>query len=371
MSYLGCDNCTDLGYCEAIVKGIEAVNGQNNTSTRVTPVGTVQALFDPINLEGASYQEIQGSEGETRKVRVKRIPRGTSSEAVSTLSCDTSTTATYTEQMICVTEQASITFEVGLDELRAYCGDTLRVVNGGAGTPLFGDFVSKIMAKMNGLRSHIDENVIAMIFANAGQNIVTGNNTPTAVPMIQTLDGAKVEKGIQEIVHQMKENEVYGGFLAIGSGNFDRFNTSAQFGCCNQYGLNWGAMIDSAPYRYYTDVNVLPITTIPNLFFALAPGAVQFFFVNDTLVGKQNMDRRHGDSIYGLVPDPYLPGLNYDIAIQETNCSGGSRQPKWQISMYLQYGLAFIPDNAFGAGDRLRNGSGISNGVFLYEATSI
>lgn len=364
--------CPIEGYCEAVTRGLAGVNGVNNTTFKATPVGTLQVLFDPVNRSQAEYIPDIMDGDSVRRIRVRRIPRATEHDAVNYNTCDITSTAKYVEQCITVNKSVSISFETTKEEMQRYCAAELALQNDpGASIPLFNDHLNKILSQMNGIREKINKNVITTILANVGVNVATGSSSPFPLPMLYAANGGKVELGIQLLDHHMSENEVYGQYLIAGHGIFDRFNTSMQFGCCNQYGVNWDAMSASSPYRYYKDLKLREVTGNPDIFLVFAPGAVQFVYYNDTILGKMD-GKRHGNTIYGTIIDPLVPGLRYDVAIEELNCEGNLRKPRWIVTLYLNYDIVFIPDNAFKRGlDRLHPAAGISNGVFQFIATQI
>jgi len=372
MSSITPGSLQQLGYCEALLIGIEQINGCNNTTFKSTPVGVTQALLDPANTADARYEIHDGPS--VRTLRVKRIPRGTYTEAEDQVSCDLTTTATINEQIIEVNEHVNISFEIDNADMERYCREAWNLVNTGGqqgDISFMQQHLQFLNSKMNGLRERINRKVIAKLLANVGVNITTGTNAATQLDLLDSTTGAKIEKGIQSIMFDMVNNEVYCQPLIVGLGNFERFNTSANYGCCNSSGLSWDSMIASAPYKYYQDVHLPALAPNNNHFLALAPGATQFVYYNNRGLGRTSIDSRHGDTIYGLIPDPMLPGVFYNVAIQEKNCVDGMRRPSWAISLYLYYDVAFIPDNAFSADDRLRTPAGISNGVYLYEALAI
>lgn len=372
-SYLPDISCCPIeGYCDAVSRGLAGVNGVNNTSFKATPVGVLQLLFDPTNREQAEYvTDINDSNGAVRRIRVKRIPRATEEDAVDIITCDSTTVSKYVEQCVTVNKEASISFEVTKEEMQRYCAAELAIQNEpGATIPLFQDHLNKILAVMNGLRERINAQITATILSNIGINVVTNSATPFPLPMLYAANGGKVEKGIQLLEAHLAENEVYGQYLIAGAGIFDRFNTSIQYGCCNQFGINWDAMNAAAPYRYYRDFKLRELTGNPDIFLVFAPGAVQFVYYNDTILGRLD-GQRHGNTLYGTMIDPLVPGLRYDVAIEETNCDGVRRAPKWIVTLYLNFDVVFIPDNAYKPGDRLRPAAGTSNGVFQFIATEI
>jgi len=369
-SYSDYSCCPIEGYCAALTRGLAAVNGVNNTTFKATPVGTLQLLFDPENRQEASYDVMDGNS--VRQIRVKRLQRSTELDTEDGITCPDPNPMPYVEQCITVNKGVTISFESTMEEMQKYCFAESQIVTGDmTNLPMFQAHLQKVLAQMNGIRERINSIVITEILANVGINVSTGLNTPFTLDMIDSITGGKYEKGIQLLNHQMVENEVYGTYLISGFGVFDRFNTSMQYGCCNSWGLNWDAMAASAPYKYYKDLKLKDLTGNPDIFLTFAPGAVQFVYYNNVILQAME-NKKHGITLYGLVIDPLVPGLRYDVAIEELNCKNGLRQPSWNISLYLNFDLAFIPENAFKAGqDRLHPSAGMSNGVFQYLAAAV
>jgi len=372
MSSITPGSLQQLGYCEALLVGIEQINGCNNSTFKSTPIGVTQALLDESNTADARYEIHDGPS--VRSIRVKRIPRSSYTDAEDQVSCDVTTTTQIKEQIIEVCESANISFEVENADMERFCREAWNLVNTGGqqgDLSFMQQHLQFINANMNGIRERINRKVIAKILANVGVNITSGNNLATQLDMLDSTTGAKIEKGIQNLMYDMRNNEVYCQPLIAGFGNFERFNTSANYGCCNSSGLSWDSVMAGAPYKYYQDVNLGGLTGNDNYFLALAPGATQFVYHNNRGLGRTSIDQRHGDTVYGLIPDPMLPGVWYNIAVQEKNCFEGMRKPSWTFSMYIYFDVAFLPDNAFSADDRLRTPGGISNGVYLFESLAI
>lgn len=373
MSYaVAASCCPDYGYCEAVMRGIDRVNGDNNPSFLSTPVGALQSLFDPVNTSRASYQpEIQRTNsGPVRKVRVVRQQRGTAQDAVAGIPCDTPLTMPLTEECIVITQSHSIGWTSTKEEMQQYCDEAFAVEQSGGAMmpPIFMRHLETLLANMNGLREIVDTNVIALLSANVGNNIRYDSNATQAYCFLQTVTGDKVEKGLQQVVYDMNVSQVYGQPLFVGLGVFDQFNTSKEAGCCNQSGLDWNAMGSKVNYKYYRDNLMNGVLGNENEFFVLAPGAVQFVYHNDFAMHKLRPDNRHGDSVYGVIADPFVPGLMYDFVVKEVNCQNGQLDQSWELRLYLHWDLAFIPAEAYKLGDVLRTANGHMNGVFKYEA---
>lgn len=384
----GTISCGELGYCEALMLGAQMVGGLNNTSFLPTPAGTLQSVMDIRNREGAEIEPMEPA-GNVRKVRVKRLPRGIDAESQDSITCDITTSAEYVEDCVPLLCEANISFESTLVEMQAYCssasevmsitdspldGSPMAVLNTSAPSQsfrIFQDHLLKVFSKMNGLRQNVNRQVSSKIIANVGNNISYDTSLPQNLVLLNAVSGAKIEKGIQDMIHDLANNEMYGSPFVIGFGKFDKFNTSAQYGCCNSSGLNWMAMAEGAPYIYYKDVKLGDLYGDSDYFLVLAPGDTQFVYYNDILLHKLRMDQRHGNTVYGIVPDPYVPGLNYDIAYEETNCKNGKRDPSWTISLYLHFDTYITPQIAFKVGDRLHTANGAYNGILNYIATAV
>jgi len=353
-------------FFNAIMIGIGGAFNPSNTTFMTKPTGALQYLMSPANRDLASIT-LQTLAGGKRQARVARIPRGTSGEAITGVTCDTTTSSGYVEQVVDVNQDPCfISWNVTIDVLERYCDDLLAFEREGTdeNLPLFKAFNQEIMAKMNGLRLCINERLIAMMLVNAGINVATGVNTPTTVTMLDGTNGAKFELGIQEFIEDMQVNEIPGTPGVIGSGILSRFNTSMALGCCNFSGLDWAAMAASAPWQYYFDTEVGTISGDANEFLVLSPGAVQFVYFNRSVIPARQEGSRHGTTLYGMLADPFVPGLIYDLSIKQNDCAAGEYDPSWTIAISLRFDLAYIPTDAFSVDDDLYGW----NGIFRYIA---
>jgi hypothetical protein len=131
-------------------------------------------------------------------------------------------------------------------------------------------------------------------------------------------------------------------------------------------------MSPSGPYKYYKDVKLGDVSGDADYFFVFAPGMTQIVHYNDVIMSRLGIDSRHGNTRYGLIPDPFLPGMVYDVAVEETNCDGnGLRKPTWTVSIYAHFDVAVTPAEAYSTNDRLRTPNGAFNGILLYKADAL
>lgn len=353
------------GYCNPIMRGIANVFDPSNTTFMDSPTGTLQFLMSEQNRELAQINEVQTTMGGVRQVRVTRIQRGTTSDAITGTTCEVTSDSGFIEQIIDVNQEpCTVSFNVSIDVLERYCDELLMYERGDDMSTLssFRAINQQIMSKMNALRLCINNRVTASILASAGINVATGVNTPTTITLLDSTTGAKIELGLQEFIEDMELNELPGRPGVVGSGVLSRFNTSLMYGCCNSGGLDWNAMAESAPWYFYFDKQVGVLSGNLNEFLVLAPGAVQFLFVNRSAIPARQQNGVHGTTQYGMIMDPYVPGLIYDLAIKQNDCATGEYDPSWTIFLSSKFDLAFIPDNAFSTDDDLFGW----NGVFRY-----
>jgi len=355
--------------CQAIMRGVAMVGDPTNTTYMQTPAGITQAVMSPANTSMVRI-EPGTSAGGIRNFKLTRIQRGTENESWTAVTCEATTNSGYISQDVVLDQDPeTLSFDIDSITLRKYCDEMLVFERTGDSTGLttFLTVVEQIIAKMNGIRQKVNKRLAAMIIANAGVNVATGLNTPTTVTVLNGTDGSKFELGFQELIEQFEENELPMRPLAIGAGVFNRFNTSLMFGCCNNGGLDWSAMSDAAVYQYYYDKMVATVSGDPNEFLILSPGAVQLIFANQAILPGRQEGQRHGTTLYGTIPDPYVPGLIYDLAIRELDCgSDGIFNPTWRVYIGLLFDVAFIPDDAFAADDPLYG----FNGVLRYVAAT-
>lgn len=356
------DCCPELGYCQALLKGLEQTVGLSDPQLKATPVGFMQALLDENNRRGVEIGQIDAGNGHGVQVRVKRLKRGLESETRTTPACEPAAVPLYDESCVTLSGYREIAVAVEWDELRRYCAEASQIaVFGEQNTAFMNDHLKKLMVKLNGLRRAINADLLATLLPNFGLNAVTASNAAKPLPLLDSTNYyAKIEQGLQELMFDMQYNEAYGAPFVVGHGLFSRFNTSAQMGCCNADGFNWAQPAGAAPYRFFVDLQIDSLVGQDELV-VFSPGALQILTFNQyrgTFAGK------HGTSEFATFPDPYLPGLSYDLQLKFNDCGP---QRGYTAILGLHYGLYFVPFDAYDPSDRL---SGV-NGAFRYKATAV
>jgi hypothetical protein len=386
MSYV--DISAGQRFCEAMKLSIAIAGGPNNQSfLRYDKVGLLQALMDPDN-QPEDYQA--ANMGTSRRIfKVPRLPRKNADDAVDEFNCDPSDQRDYTEQEFDPADfyTTQTGFTVTESELVKFCADVSRVttmagseayeallMSGEAmgattgGLRHFNDVFNKIVGEMHALRSAIDKNIAIKMVSSLGINAATGNNVPVNLPVLNASDFSKREEGIQILQSHMQSfNQVNAGYFVIGRGLFDRFNTSLQYGCCNNGGLNWDAMNQFSPYKFYLDQYVTQAFALEDFLLVLPYGETKFMYYNRNLVNEAyNAEILKNNSIYGTIPDPMVPGLSYDIQIKNDDCQVNSLDMVWDVKLRLRYDVAITPPYSYNANDPL---FGV-NGIFGFIATT-
>jgi hypothetical protein len=358
-----------LGYCEALLVGLEEVAGINDPQLKSRPAGLIQALRSTNNTRNTEILRVDGGEGHRVDVRVRRLLRSRPADTRTAPSCDPILTPVYNEQTVTISNYRETAVAVSWEEISRYCREASNLVSNGQripgapNTPMMRDHLRKVMAAMNGLRQAVNLDVWAALAGSFGWNGVTLSSAPKPVNLLRaSLDNAKIEEGLQDLMYDMAYNEVEGAPIVVGAGIFHRFNTSIQYGCCNLGGFDWKGPSSETPYEYWLDWSAQ--TALGNNQFAvLAPGAAQLLTFNryrGTFVG------RHGTSDFGVLPDPYLtPGevpWAWDLQLRFEDCGPNAR--RYTAVVGITFGLYALPATSFPAGDPLSN----VNGIFRYLA---
>lgn len=400
MSYGG--GSAGLGYCEAMKIGIGMVGGINDPSFKiVSPVGAVQALLSEMNRPQILQESM--TPDSFRPMKVMRLPRATAAQAVAEVNCTAGPEKPITEQEILPETfmEAQIAFNVPGEAMRRYCSDLTEIVSltnanffslsgadrnaimampefmgaltqnaMNANLPAMEHFrivLNTLLSQMNGVRDLVDRQTVAKLYSVVGINAATGNNLPISVPVINA-NSSKAEIGLQTLTrHYATANELNGRYIVLGTGNFESMNISFQYGCCNNDGLDWAGMRADSPYYFFVDKHVPTLGGDPNAFLVLAPGMTQFLFRNlNKEIAGQGLPPASEFS-YGLMPDPLVPGLTYDIRTQKSECVNNKPYTTYNVWLSLYHDTIETPDFAFDPTDYLYG----VNGIFSYIATQL
>ncbi len=362
--------------CPALLLSYKEANSVNNIAQLVDPVGFLDGLHDPANI-AATKQEVLGLDGErghVKQVRIWRKQRQVVDDTATTKSCPgAGTEKTPFEDVITPSYYREITIKVSESAIRKLCDQysTLKIVpganisdvNGASKLQLMAEIWDEIGIDFNAIRRAINIDLLTAASANYGKWV--GGASSKTFPVYRSVDaaagsvGSPVLDGFNKFVQEIKRSTYNGKPIVVGEGLFDLANMSLQFGCCNNGGTDFGKMNENAIYSFYRDVDIVTGTGSADGIFAFMPGAVQFVSYNE-YVGS--FARPIGTVARGTIPDPFTPGLTYDMRVFVDECG-----ENYSIVLGLHFDLYAAPNNLFKTGDRL---VGV-NGFFKALATGI
>jgi hypothetical protein len=133
---------------------------------------------------------------------------------------------------------------------------------------------------------------------------------------------------------------------------FNDFNQAKEMGCCNLGGLDFSAMAENSPYKYYISPEIDEVFTADQAVM-FAPGTVQALTFN-RYVG--NFAGEFGTMQMGTMQDLNVPGLIWDLRIDPQPCGD---PPAYNIYPSLDFDLYVMPTDLFRTGDRLEGTNGV------------
>jgi len=350
-----------LGYCPSLLIGLEEAAKTNDPQFKLDPIGFAEALQQPENIS----TEVKGYDvgnGHQVGVRVKYLQRSTEAEVKTAADCNFGAHKPYKEADVTIADYVEIDVALDENEVRKYCSDASRLVKEGP-TTLMMDHVKRVMSSLNGLRSKFNRNLVTTMANNfdphfgsspAAKNVTLLGRAATGATATQ----APVWDGWNDVMQEYEQAGLRGKPLVIGFGNFNRFNRTLGFACCNDAGVDQSKL--PSEYSYFRDL-IAPQVWGADNFAVLAPGVVQLVTYNKyrgSFVEEGNkfaIER-------GVLPDPTVPNLLWDIKLQYDTC-----EEVYNLKISLTHGLFFVPNDAYQAGDRLYYGGSIA-GAFRYNA---
>lgn len=315
------------GLCQKLQTSLNSVAGQNAPALKRDRVGYVDALMSEENRAGFEAIPVP-SNGKYRAVQIDYIQRGTDADVNLTCSnsCDTEQEVAPKQSIFEVEnclETKGLRFQE--DEMRKLCeADSLYVSN-------------VLMSQMNAINTALDKQLLALQSTNFG-NFADGTQLKQ-IKLFEPTTNSPRSIAAAQIRHEYDLVGASGAPMIIGSGNFDLYAKTQQIACCNSTtGTDMARWTD---YMYFND-RFVESEIGANHFVVLAPGAVQLVTWNKYL---GDYAKRNDVFEHGTITDPFT-GLTYDLKVHYDDCAD-----VWSIKMFLNWGLFFIPSNAFKTGD--------------------
>lgn len=349
-----------LGYCEAILLGLEEVAKNNDTQFKLTPIGFTEYLNDPANAS----VEIKGydkGDGHQVDVRVRYLQRSTVADTLTSRDCSQAPHQPYKEALVNISGFRQISIGLDLAEVRRYCDAASTMVKTGSpATPLMAEHVKRIMNSMNGIRVAMNKDLLTLMASNFSPKPGSASTAKDVTLLGKHGAGATARQapiwdGFNDIMMDYDGAELLDNPFIVGFGNFNRFNTALGYACCND-------LVDmsqlSPKYNYFKDLTADSVWGANN-FGVFAPGVVQLITFNEN---RGTFSGQHGASEYGVLPDPKIPGLLWDFQLDFDTCA-----KKYNLLVSLKFGLWTVPSDAYKSGDSNYYG-GAEFGAFRYRA---
>lgn len=361
--------------CPALLTAYSELNRVNDPYMKVTPVGFLQALFDPSNRKPNNFIPVDRGDGHSNQVRIKYKQRSTEADASDDEDdCTAGSTLPRFEQTFTVEDYTKIKFDVAESEVRNLCSgasimesipelDRNTSPEAAKAFKMMNEFMQTLKGRFEGLRTAINRksltSMAALVGDYGGLPVLSRPAPPESLKMIKATDGSPVLLGINEWQQQVELAQIYGKPIVVGHGNFNRWNNAIKYGCCNNGGTDFGKMSDDAAmYQYYKDFLIDNVFGA-NQFLTLAPESVQFV---SYLKNRGSFAGVIGIKARTTIMDPAVPGLAYDISIRPNDCTDS-----YTIVMGVHHDLWTPPIDSYKTGDRLQD----TNGTLVFQADSV
>jgi hypothetical protein len=368
-----------LGACAAAIVALENV-APGVQGTTFGNIGAVKALRDPEALQGLSVLtegELLGKSTDTvatvertaaglPKVRIRHYGN-INAASVTTPTCAADPAAAPIEDTFTLTKYLQQSFSFSVDRAKSLCGDAARIVTNSRGmrasvpnTPVMNELATILRMHARKLVQDLDKDVLLRLKSAFGVNARSTNTTAQNIELYKA-DGTRTSAGIDQLMADYRFNEGIGRPIILGGNRIVSFFESLGYGCCSLDGVDYNKINAINPYRIYFDPLVDDATAGfgANQFAVISAGAHKLVTANRYTINGVQIQRMANTS-YGRVTFDELPGLQFDLAVDESGCV----TPGWLFILSLSYEV-FVPPAPMGAGDPL---NGV-NGMFRYTAT--
>jgi hypothetical protein len=337
------------GLCERVQTSLIELFGGNAPQLKRTPVGYLQALTSPQNTAGTQQVPVDPGNGKFRKVRIKFLQRGTSSDITTNppTGCATELEKEPFEHEQYITKYIGTKgLKFTEDEMRKLCEPD-------------SDFMAAVVnGEMNALAIELDKALIAVQATHFGEFVPYQSIGYKEVPLLvnATVAGQVGSNyyGESLIKEDIAALESGARPLVIGQGALAHYANLAKIGCCNDLGQD---LSQSGEMDFFRDKHV-PEALGTDHFIALIPGYVQLLTWNKYVGTYRKENDKFSKS---TIVDPYT-GITFDMKWVYNDCD-----EYYFLQIGLWYDIYFLPANAFATGDSLHG----VNFSLHYKATTI
>lgn len=364
----------DIGVCDAIIAAVEGAAPQQ--IQKFPSLGGLMASIDPENQRGLEVitPEKEGgyyssdTNGGTPKVKL-RFYRPDVGGVSSSYSCDALDNEPNTEVVFPLSLASVKSFKFSKQRLQTLCADANSIVPqwlNGVNLPMSLSMLevrNMVMSKMRAMAIDMNAKIMARYLANFGVNARTGNVTAQNINLWNTATGGIRSDGWAQVETDMAINEFLGAPIVIGGSLGYRFATSLGWSALADTGIDYEKLATQNPLHYYFD-NTADTVFGANQMAVLAPGMTKFV-QRKKYVGE--FAKPHGNSEYGTMTLPELPGVVFDVQLKAIDCDPDyGNLPSWTVIISCDYDLFVMPD-IYKTGDPKKG----VNGVLRYTGVAV
>ena len=372
------------GNCEALLLHLESIAGTNYPGKKVTVPGFLNMLISQSDRPFAAANV----GGHYKDVRVKYMPRTTSTQVSTTDTCSLDFVPAYLETTVSVDNVAQTGVWVSDDTVRQYCEDASRTVAvGQPATAMMTEHLNSVLHAMNGIYQKM-ENVLTTA-VTWGDHVATGSNAAVTVNIEQDGTLNDLGTGLTKLLMDAETNEFCGAPYMVGPLGSKMHAYSLQ----NKYkalapgeGFDPAMMAANAGFAFFASGQAAATWGNANALGMFAPGSAHLI---ERLDNVGSFAGQRGSSFFTTIIDPrtqcWTPGglgnIQFDLQVKYIDCpddlgrlnGGGAIDPTgldaargYALIIKKRYGLFQTPAAAYATGDRLEG----SNGALLYTITN-
>jgi hypothetical protein len=346
--------------------------------TKVDTPGYLQYLLGNNKPDVISTAKDDGS-GYMRNVEIRYRQRGVKGKSVTVDDCSVQVQPAYKTLVVPATSFRALGFAFEDDLIAQFYQDALSPTRMGQ-TVVMKEVYETIIHWANGLFGDINDDLLAYQAANFGKNVVTGNNTASAVNFILAATTNPLNQGMTKVMADGRKNLINTqNACIIGSGLIDNYYIQHVAGAksTDQSGVNTSQL---ALPKYYYDEGTETAFGGANRFALIEKDAVQF--VNKCRFRGIKAGQKGSDYFFTMtlpITDTLgqgsMSGFEFDVQLTYRTCPGtetiGGVSVQlgrgWNVILSCAYQTVFIPNDAYAPTDRL---NGV-NGTLLYTATNV
>lgn len=354
------------GACPALLLAQRDIMQENAAANLISPVGLVQALKDPSNVATAEFQQLGSGDGHLKTVRVVSQRPVSASAVTDAAACDAGVVQPRFEELVTLNQHSHLALRVTESDFRALCAEGtnfLRLSNLNMGNSAAArgsmaairEIYNSIALGLDAMRQNVNGKLGTAAATRVGE-FMDGSTSKTY--NVLKADGSPYMDGFTRFKQDIRKTTFGGTPITVGSGTWERTNTSLNYGCCNDGGNDFGQMSGAPGYKFYTDDTIGTALANQDALLAFMPGTAHFLSYNSN-VGE--FAQPIGTMERGTILDPAVPGLKYDISILPNECG-----KYYDLYLDIDFGLWTAPATLFDPADAR---SGV-NGIFKVIAST-